>query len=85
MHLIGLNFRGFFLWSLPVPFEIVRHFLDFYQKYMAAMLGLQPQAYPLNGTLGMFFYDIPTYLRGWMSIVIHRSTRNALLTFEMYL
>ena len=35
MYLIGLNFRGFFLWCLSVLFQIARLFLDFYQNHMA--------------------------------------------------
>ena len=34
MCLISLKFRGF-LWSLVVPFQIVRSFVGFYQNYMA--------------------------------------------------
>ena len=35
IHLIGLNFHGFVLWSLAVLFLIACTFLNFYQNYMA--------------------------------------------------
>ena len=35
MYLIGLNFRGFFLWCLAVLFQIAGFYFDFYQNHMA--------------------------------------------------